>query len=214
MPGERRTELDPVAPVVPRGRDGWETYRRPPIPEAVYLDDEGAVIHYGNRWGMASPPQWAYSQEAHPQRWLPLLDVANALITHLEVSFEVSARRDGDTVTYNPPDGCAPLRIQIDTQNVAVRVWAGTALASCFPGCGCDACDDDVLDVIDGLEKWVAAVTSARCTERFDGRVLTTSTPDGTSEGQVERKERKQLRELFDHAPKKWSPWPPRIDWS
>lgn len=53
-------------------------YRRPEIVETAFHDEHGAVIDNGNRWDM-SPPEDTYPVCAYPERFAPLLMVANAL---------------------------------------------------------------------------------------------------------------------------------------
>ena len=65
------------------------TYRRPLLPRQQFRDADGAVIDYGNRWGMSGPPEHTYSVVSHPERFGPLTDVAQALIDHVVATYEV-----------------------------------------------------------------------------------------------------------------------------
>lgn len=54
-------------------------YLRPTIESPIFLDAEGQVIDYGNRWG-GSPPEDTYSVDTHPERFAPIHAIADALI--------------------------------------------------------------------------------------------------------------------------------------
>ncbi len=75
-------------------------YVRPPIVIDEFLDDDGSVIPYGNRWldNDRDGPEDTYSVTKHPERFQPLVDVAHAIIDHLVAMYDVQ-REDLDART-------------------------------------------------------------------------------------------------------------------
>ncbi len=122
-------------------------YERPTVESATFVDDDGADISYGRRWGMGHPPEDTYSVTRHPARFAPLLDVSRALVTHITKAYEVDVVSSHEplAVTRLTPRNpeAAPLVI-IETAFPQVEVRAGAAGLERFPQCGCDACDEDL----------------------------------------------------------------------
>jgi hypothetical protein len=155
-------------------------YHRPEIEVASFVDSNGEKIKYGHRWGMVGPPQDLYSQVLHPERFAPLHTVAGALIDYLVRTFDVEVIDDlamADVrqrlpcevsenfrqryqrvvrVTPANPDGSPVTIIFTDYPGIALEM--GVFGETLIPHCGCDACDDDVFDDCETLEKHVLAV--------------------------------------------------------
>ncbi len=157
-------------------------YRRPKLSLEVYRDEQCIPIDYGNRWKGESPPDDAYSHVGNPERFTPLHVVATALIGWLQDTFDVVVEQDPavaadllvlpDEVTRavrvtprNP--AAAPLTFVL-TPFPGVYLHAGSLQDFHFPVCGCDACDDNVVNLLEDLEWTVRAVVSGGYSERFD----------------------------------------------
>lgn len=123
----------------------------------------------------------------HPERFRPLHEVGDALISHLVASYDVEvaqwsrrARRRSAaaaevvrTTELRPrARRAAPLTIA-HTTFPGVVVHAGVLLDVTYPVCGCDACDDTWQAQASDLEWLVGAVTAGRFREwvaRRDGQ--------------------------------------------
>jgi hypothetical protein len=212
-------------------------YVRPPIVPPVILDDTGQVIPYGTRWAPAPPPADTYEVVTHPERFTPLLTVAEALVTHLERTYDVETapraqEREykaglpttgpftGHAVTITPRRrDCTPLTIEF-TDFPSVRVKAGMFFYRAFPDCGCDACDDEWSYPATVLEGVVLAVAKGTFTETIRARQVTTClrAPDGGS-GWTEKLSESpyspayiaQARRTLESLPAGWQPWPERV---
>ena len=157
-------------------------YRRPTIPVKIYRDELGTPIDYGNRWGGAGAPVDAYSRVSNRQRFAPLHAVAMALIEWLQDTFDVTLAQGPSVasdllrmphevisavrVVPREPEA-APLTFVL-TQFPGVYLHAGSLHDFQFPGCGCDACDDDATGLAEELEWTVRTVVSGGYSERFD----------------------------------------------
>lgn len=153
-------------------------FRRGDIEIPTYLDQEGKVIDYGRRWGMDNPPTETYSVCEHPERFRPIVGVAERLIDYLRSAYQVTVVEeviprnvDSDidvvrrvSVTPKRPTA-APLTFDVSSFP-GVRVRAGFAFGFTAPHCGCDACDDSVEGLIDELIEAVQAVVDGRLRER------------------------------------------------
>lgn len=152
-------------------------YVRPALHHRQFRDAAGTPIPYGRRWrDLDGPPEETYSISAHPERFAPLHDVADALVEHLTATFDVSVdeapaqdlRTAGDplrTAHLRPArDDAAPLTITW-TDLPGVLVQAGLQHHDMFPGCACDACDEAVEDSADDLERLVLDVAAGRFRE-------------------------------------------------
>lgn len=166
-------------------------YRRPSLPQGVYLGEDGAPIRYGRRWGADGPPEEAYSRTADLDRFAGLHDVGRALVSWLESDFEVTVdagvRKDPfpvrgivdpvDVIRVTPSSPLAAPITFVLTSFPGVALRAGVLHDFHFPVCGCDACDDDVVLVADDLEQTVKAVVAGRYTESIGDHEP--SFPDG-----------------------------------
>lgn len=156
-------------------------YRRPATPVKVYRDESGHPLVYGHRWGGDSPPEEAYSRVSDLDRFAPLHVVSLALIDWLLSTFDVTVDRNpGVAADLLVPPTDVVHAVRITPRNPAaapltfvltpfpgVILHAGALHDFPFPACGCDACDDDVADLLDGLEGTVRGVVDGRYTERL-----------------------------------------------
>lgn len=163
-------------------REGMSEYRRPGFATEIYCDEQGHPIDYGHRWPGASPPEDAYSRVSHLQRFAPLHEVADALIEWLRSTFDAVADQDpgvAQDLLHLPADVVRAVRIVPSNPQAApltfvftgfpgIFLHAGALHDSHYPVCGCDACDDDVPDLLENLESMVRAVVSGGYFERFD----------------------------------------------
>lgn len=210
------------------------TYQRPEIPRTTFVDADGAVIPYGSRWDFAAgPPEDAYSVLAHPERFAPLKDVADALIGHLVATYDVT-REDAESfpeleergvqraVRLTPTDPLAARLTFGFADHPGLRVRAGVLHEDLFPVCACDACDEDVEVLAGQLEDMVFDVVEGNFRERvspgLDPRVAFQfqsvrggRSGEGSPGPHVSRRDlvaaRKRLRGLLDG---RWAAWPAR----
>jgi len=180
---ESDAELEALTPH-PRPLDRPERrarYRRPEIPAPTFADDAGEPIAYGERWGADGPPDDAYERVTHPERFAPLLEVANALIAFLADEYDVRVDEGVDVaadsgvradqvvraVRLTPSaQDAAPLTV-VFTDFPGVVVTAGVLFESPFPTCGCDACDETAASQVDDLESLVFAVAEGGFGEAY-----------------------------------------------
>jgi hypothetical protein len=208
-------------------------YERPALPVKVYLDEAGRPIPYGSRWLGMSPPEDAYSRTENLDRFEPLHTVARALIDWLIATFDVTVERNERVaadfgrqlrsleaaVRITPRDPlAAPLTFGF-TSFPGVVLHIGALVDSTFPACGCDACDDDMLWLVDQLEWTVWVVVTGGASERIDAK------PNGWFEYKLENdtqmeSARRKLGEVSAErveaargilpASGQWSAWPIR----
>jgi hypothetical protein len=171
------------------------TYVRPRLDLGEFRDERGVLIDYGSRWGSGQPPEDAYSVTAHPERFRPLYDVAEALIGHLVTTYDVRVEEEigqpdwldlripvSRSVTIRPhAPGAATLQVALtDFPGVVLRAGSVQEPA---PHCGCDACDDDVLQLADELEGTVLAIAGGTFVEYSDGWEITFPNGSGRAAG-------------------------------
>lgn len=157
-------------------------YQRPTIATEVYRDEEGLLVDYGRRWEGMSPSDESYSQISHPERFAPLHTVATSLVEWLQDTFDVVVESDPRVVAdlllvpdevvrairVTPRDpASAPLTFVL-TPFPGVYLHAGSLNDFHFPACGCDACDDNVVSLLEELEWTVRTVVSGGYTEHLD----------------------------------------------
>jgi hypothetical protein len=168
------------------------------------------------------PDDEAYGRVSNPERFQEVADAATALISELVDTFDVETAAGSSAVDFpNWPDGSAatirllpavgtPLAILVtDFPGVLIRFGAWGREA--FPGCGCDACDEQPPDVIERLHRLIEAAVEGKYKEALTKRTLSYSF-SGTwggesSEGRLKRGEWRRLGELGPHS---WPPWPRR----
>jgi hypothetical protein len=175
-------------------------YVRPPITRQVFHDADGAPFEYGGRWDhLDGPPEDTYSVDSHPERFAPLVDVADALVQHLVATYAVTVEDvDLRGVALTPhaadtpavpvlagvrdvgPDAVRAVRVTPVSDDAApltlvansypgVVVRAGALHEDRFPSCGCDACDDTAEGAAEGLEDLVLGVARGLFSEGVRG---------------------------------------------
>lgn len=138
-------------------------FRMPPMPARRWLDDDGAPIAYGERWGIEGPPDAAYSATSHTERYAPLHAVADALVAHVLAVHDCVAEEDalepGDVraTRLRPATAAGGIRIAW-TDFAGVRARLGDDVDAAAPRCGCDACDEPV----DAVASWFCERVLAR----------------------------------------------------
>jgi hypothetical protein len=217
------------------GADEDPRYVRPVLPTSTYYSPDGEPIPYGQRWGEDGPPSNSYSVLSHPERFAGLHDVARALISHLEATYDVQVDDSASTVKdlLRQPEGvvrsvrvsprkpgAAPMTFVL-MQPPAVIVHAGVLHDFAFPPCSCDACDETAESAADRLEMLVVAVAAGGYSEsypvgwrRWVGYGLTAADGLAAESGQGDpgpiaadrlRSAKTRLRDVPDG----WLPWPP-----
>lgn len=164
-------------------------YVRPSIPERAYRDGSGAVIAYGDRWGIESPPDDSYSRTSNLDRFEPLHRIVDALIDHLVSTYEVTVTPvEIDDTDWNcsvvkavrlaPATADAASLLFRVTDYPSVEVDAGLVRRAGYPDCSCDACDDTWERLAEELEDLVLAVPAGL----FNERIVLTSPPGAMAE--------------------------------
>lgn len=214
-------------------------YVRPSLIGETFLDENGAIIPYGNRWGDDSPPEDSYSRESNLQRFKQLHDVAGALIDHLVDVYEVETTEDpahlvdllGDcqdavrVTRLNPRKSEAAALTFVFTSYPGVIVHAGLLHDFRYPACGCDACDETAESLADDMEWHVLAVVAGNYTEEIQtgigGRVRQTiSAVDGsgwesseTRAPRISKARRRHAKKRLKSLPAGWQAWPRSTEW-
>lgn len=150
-------------------------YQRPSVTIAEFSDASGEPITYGSRyWGEANiePPSEAYETCTHPERFDPVAVVMQSLVDYLTVAYlvdRVDTTVEGVTETQLSPrsGGGTPLTFTSGAGNLpgAVRVRGGWRFHGLWPDCGCDACDDNVEDLIEELANTVLTIVEGGMSE-------------------------------------------------
>lgn len=180
----------------------------------------------GDRWGPEGPPEEAYSRVTRDLATLyaPVVDAARGTVDELASHYDVD-RRPADRTELARVEGCVSdaleatvLRPRSDDRSplvvgvcdlpgvhLAFGRWASERL----PACGCDACDETPEDLLEQLAKVRDLVVGgfAEWVRRESGQWwLGHQTLDGSSEGSLDRAERRELgiREPIELA---WRPW-------
>lgn len=208
------------------------SYERPRIETPVFRDAGGKIIEYGHRWN-DSPPEDTYTVTAHPERFAPLHTVADALIEHLQETYDVQVKEGSEVardllrpnrgvtraVRIRPIDAtCAPVTL-VFTTYPGLSMHAGLLHDFHYPDCGCDACDSNWQQEADYLERQVFAVVTGNYRERIERGlrrwiVHSFAYPDGRSSGPTGSRdvsaERLETAEpILRDLPNGWAPWPP-----
>ncbi len=149
-------------------------YVRPPVEIATFRDAQGNPIPYGRRFlEDEGPPEDTYGTCLHPERFEPVVTVAAALVEFLVATYEVDhdVVVDGDrtTATFVPSEGTAMTITTSTADGPGVEVGAGVRYRGLWPDCGCDACDDDVADLLDDLEATVLTIAEGGFSEWRSG---------------------------------------------
>ncbi|PPF16132.1 DUF6226 family protein [Rathayibacter sp. AY1A7] len=154
-------------------------YARPAVADRVFIGEDGRPIPYGTRWQGESPPDESYSVTSDLERFQPLHTVADALLEHLERTYDVTVEDDPALASRDEAEiswaaravrvtprsvDAAPLTI-VWTVFPGVLLHAGTLHRFNYPVCGCDACDDEWTALADDLERTVFDVVAGRYEE-------------------------------------------------
>jgi hypothetical protein len=208
-------------------------YVRPAIHVPVFRDAEGRVIPYGRRWA-GSPPEETYSVVSHPERYLPLHTVADALIGHLRATYDVELDEGPEVaddllrphpevqraVRVRPADAASAALTFVFTTFPGVIVHAGLLHDFAYPMCGCDACDSPWEYEVDQLERTVLAVVSGDYVESVTSQSevgFRLVYPNGSTTGQTRAEDLPAGRltaalPILRDLPDGWAPWPLRAD--
>lgn len=205
---------------------------RPVIAARIFHDTDGRAIDYGHRW-TASPPEDSYSVTAHPERYQPLHAIADALVTHLSETYDVTIEEQVDVaadLVWAHLDVIRAVRVRPSNPRSAsltfaltgypgVSVHAGLLHDFFYPVCGCDACDTTWEGEADDLERLVFAVVNGgyreSITDERDPWVEHSLThADGSSSGQSRAEDLPPerlaaARPVLRALPAGWQAWPP-----
>lgn len=171
------------------------------------------AIPLSPRWGLDGPPTEAYSRVSDPERYRPLHAFASALADDLAIEFDIE--RDDEPVldreftagvdvvrairlSPNATDA-APITIGF-TAFPGLVLGFGEFTRSPVPVCGCDACDDQLVHLVESAREEVDAVVSGGFAEASGGwasfRTVRSSSVGGSP---------------GPHGPRRaWAPWPRR----
>ncbi len=234
-PNRSAESLEPLPQPVPRA-DGQPAYARPHLPAAVFLDDRGKAIHYGERWGASGPPEDSYGAESHLERFAPLHSIADALVEYLVREYDVRAERDAAhsadllrshddilrAIRLSPVDpSAAPLTI-VYTAYPGIVVHAGVLHDFAYPDCGCDACDETASSEGTRLESMVLSVAAGGYAERYPigrdrwvGYALVAADGSDHESGQgdvgfIPKPHLAEAARTLESLPAGWHPWPRR----
>lgn len=157
-------------------------YVRPPIPQQTFYDANGEVIPYGSRWPDHIAPKETYSVVSNPQRFAALHTIADALIAHLQQTYDVAIEEDlalasdlmrkcdnairAVRVTPNRPDAAAMTFVY--TAFPGIIIHAGLLQDFIYPDCGCDACDETAETEAGEMEWRVLAVAAGNYSEAVE----------------------------------------------
>ena len=183
----------------------------------------------GRRWGSEDPPPEAYGRVTDPERYAPVAAEVDRIVRDLEQAYDVRVDpaaswplpldergvRVERVVRLDPVEG-APLVLAV-TGFPGVLGWSGAWSGDgLFPACGCDACDETVEDLLEGLHGFVASVVGGGFTERLSLRpreLATRRTWPGGGSGGGDALDEERLDALAALAPPgrlAWPPWPAR----
>ncbi|MFQ1003812.1 DUF6226 family protein [Modestobacter sp. SSW1-42] len=172
----------------------------------------------GGRWGDEEPPAEAHSRVSDPERFRPLLAATDDLVADLRRRFDVEVSDEPLDAGHGLPaqrlhpatgDGADLVVVRTDFPGVHLR--AGRWTDASFPRCGCDACDEQVDELIEELVAFAGDVTGGRFGEQLTAgpgpRELTTWRPGAINTAYLTPAEAGAHGEPGRHA---WGPWPQR----
>ena len=124
-----------------------------------------------NHWGSEGPPPEAYSRFTNPERFRPLHAFMVELIGRLERAFDVErVEEDGPGDVFEgcefaypgarlqPRDLGAAAIVVAFTTFPGLRIQVGRWYIDAFPGCGCDACAESRLFVLQKVNNGLMAI--------------------------------------------------------
>ena len=169
------------------------------------------------------PDEAAYGRITNPERFKSVVDAAEALVARVvadydvttvlgtaEIEFPESRESATSTTRLIPAEGVSLVFMITDLPGVALRFGAHGYHRS-FPGCGCDACDEDSTQVIEELHWAVNAALTGSYREILKRRSLETRYfGDFGSCGQRRGLERGEWRAYGELGEKSFRAWPRR----
>lgn len=208
-------------------------YVRPSPAPREFVDADGVVVRYGERWGSGSPPGDTYSVTSNLERFAPLHAVADALIDWLATSYDVTVQDSLDVAAdllHPPSDAVRAVRVRpadeaaspltfVFTSFPGIHLHLGLLHDAVFPSCGCDACDETWERCADELEETVVSVVSGGLSEsiRGPGQLPVTFRLEsaggwrgGSSRRQDYPRDRWRSARRALKAGRVWAPWPVR----
>lgn len=175
------------------------------------------------RWAGGSPPDEAYSRLTDPHRFAPLHAIARELLDRLAGEYLVE-RVPG---TELDPDGRSGAQVEalvpaapagaleiVFTAFPGLFVRVGGTEILRLPGCGCDACDEDVPELEEQLRERVDALVAGESGESLERSGDTWFHmhwyPSGRNGHGVEGAQLAALRARLPLGELSWAPWPRR----
>ncbi len=178
--------------------------------------------------GSGSSAPEAYGRVTNPKRFAVLHDVATQLLQQLARDFDVE-RSEGygidpevergirlarPTVTLTPRDGTAAAVAVAFSAFPGLRVRFGRWCTVTFPGCGCDACNENPDDEVIRLKWTVTSVIEGRFFEAIQIGVTDASTEwafwsSDRSEHATVSGHREQVQNLLTESDRSWYAWKP-----
>lgn len=166
------------------------------------------------------PDHEAYGRVTNPERYQIVVDAAHDRVEDLVEAYQVESEAgepevdfadwtgDSESVVRLQPVRGAPLGFMFTAfPGVVVRVgeWGVRA----FPACGCDACDEPPIEVVERLNDFVDAAIEGTYEEELTKRMLTYRYPSRrgalSTERSLERGEWKQYGIPTRHSWPAWS---------
>lgn len=158
----------------------------------------------------------------NPGRYQVVVDATRIMIDELVATHEVVSTAGipavdipnfrgpaADLVRLHPREGASLMFMFTDFPGVVVH--AGELGVQAFPACGCDACDESPIDLIDRLEKLVRAVVEGRYAEELTKRTLSYSIAgEWGSSSSEERLQRGEWNQHGSLGPRHWPAWTTR----
>lgn len=207
-------------------------YSRPSIDQPVFRDTDGQIINYGSRWS-GSPPEDTYSVDTHPQRFAPIHTVAEALVTYLRDSYDVTIHEGVETavdllhpayhevvraIRIQPNDPACACLTFVFTAYPGILLHAGLLHDFHYPVCGCDACDSTWEAEADDLEQQVLAVVTGNYREVIERGIrpwvaFASTFPDGARSGRsragdLPADRLKAAKPILQGRSEGWAAWP------
>ena len=175
----------------------------------------------------SDPPPEAYGRVSDPERYRVLHQAASRLIQELVDDFDVLIHEAGALDPESAPGleaersvklepvstDAAPVMIAL-TPSPGVYVQFGRWEQRSYPSCGCDACDEDPVELVRLLRVEVRAVVAGNFREELRRGLRARKTMElwgdgwrSAHYGSVKRREMKRLGQPGRHE---WRPWPRR----
>ena len=183
-----------------------------------------------SRWGVDGPPADAYARVTDPGRFAALHGIARRVLDRLETRYDVTRQSFTETdrhasapapaIRLVPADpAAAPLSIVFNAfPGLLVRCGQQHGYGIPVPHCGCDSCDESVVDCREELARLIDTTTAGTFGERLvyaDGGwwlEVWHGTPTSTGGGRtrLDGKQLGVLRKAIPDGELGWAPWPER----